>query len=113
MDRSQAAQASETTAEKVRNVSPIKINEFRAGAPANRRTRFIELYNAGSSEVDLSNWTVTQHPTQQAIFSSVKIPAGKKLAAGGFYLLGLSDSGLAASARTRRDHPPRPQPPPA
>ena len=50
--------------------------------------------------MDVSNWTLTAHPTQQAIFSSVKIPAGTKLAAGGFYLLGLANSGLAAPART-------------
>lgn len=89
---------SETVAEKVRNVSPIKINEFRisSGASANSTDSFIELYNAGSQTVDISNWTVTEHPTQQAIFSSVKIPEGSKLAAGKFYLLGLSNSGLAA-----------------
>jgi len=88
---------SETTTEKVRNVSPIKINEFAisSGSPANSTNSFIELYNAGASDVDISNWTLTQHPTQQAIFSSVKIPAGTKLAARGFYLLGLSNSGLA------------------
>ncbi len=92
---------SEITAEKVRNVSPIKINEFRisAGSPTNSTNSFIELYNAGAKDVDLSNWTLTEHATQQAIFSNVKIPSGTKLAAGGFYLLGLSDSGLAAPAR--------------
>ena len=92
---------SETTAEKVRNVSPIKINEFRvsAGSPANPTDSFIELYNAGASAIDISNWTLTQHQTQQPIFSSVKIPAGTKLAARGFYLLGLSNSGLAVPAR--------------
>jgi hypothetical protein len=88
---------SETTVEKVRNVSPIKINEFAvsSGSPANSTNSFIELFNAGASEVDISNWTLTQHPTQQAVFSSVKIPAGTKLAAKGFYLLGLSNSALA------------------
>jgi hypothetical protein len=91
----------ETTAEKVRNVSPIKINEFRinAGSPSNSTDSFIELYNAGAGEVDISNWTLTQHPTQQPIFSSVKIPAGTKLASHGFYLLGLSNSGLAVPAQ--------------
>ena len=86
------AMQSETAVEKVRNVSPIKINEFRisSGSPANSTDSFIELYNAGASEIDISNWTLTEHPTQQAIFSTVKIPAGTKLAAGGFYLLGLS-----------------------
>jgi non-reducing end alpha-L-arabinofuranosidase len=92
---------SETMVEKVRNVSPIKINEFRisAGSPTNSTDSFIELYNAGTRAVDISNWTLTQHQTQQAIFSPVKIPAGTKLAAGGFYLLGLSNSGLAVPAR--------------
>jgi hypothetical protein len=86
---------SEKTAEKVRNVSPIKINEF----AINGTDSFIELYNAGDSDVDLSGWTLTQHPTQQPIFASEKIPAKTKLAAKGFYLLGLSDSGLANSAK--------------
>ena len=91
---------SETMTEKVRNVSPIKINEFRVNtsSPANSTNSFIELYNAGASDVDISNWTLTAHPTQQAIFSTVKVPDGKKLAAASFYLLGLSDSGLAIPA---------------
>jgi hypothetical protein len=92
---------SDTAVEKVRNVSPIKINEFRtsAGSPANSTDSFIELFNAGANAVDISNWTLTEHQTQQAIFSTVKIPAGTRLAAGGFYLLGLSTSGLAVPAR--------------
>jgi non-reducing end alpha-L-arabinofuranosidase len=87
---------SETAVQKVRNVSPVKINEFSTQASG----PFIELYNAGGSAVDLSNWTLTQHGAQQAIFSTVKIPAGTKLAAHGFYLLGLSNSALAAPARS-------------
>jgi hypothetical protein len=90
---------SEKTAEKVRSVSPIKINEFRISAGSNSTDSFIELYNAGAGAVDVSNWTLTEHPTQQAIFSKVTIPAGTRLAARGFYLLGLSTSGLAVSAR--------------
>jgi non-reducing end alpha-L-arabinofuranosidase len=88
----------ETTAEKVRNVSPIKINEFRTGTGTNSTNAFIELYNAGASAVDVSGWTLTEHPTQQAIFSTVTIPAGTTLAGHGFYLLGVSNSGLAAPA---------------
>jgi hypothetical protein len=95
------AKQSETTAEKVRNASPVKINEFRisAGSPANATDSFIELYNAGAAGVDISNWTLTEHATQQAVFSNVRIPAGTKLAPHGFYLLGLSNSGLAAPPR--------------
>ncbi len=90
----------EKTTEKVRNVSPIKINEFRisSGSPTNSTDSFIELYNAGDRAIDLSNWSLTEHPTQQAIFSTVKVPAGTKLAARGFYLLGLSNSGLEIPA---------------
>ena len=95
------AKQSETITEKVRDASPVKINEFRisSGAPANSTDSFIELYNAGSQSIDISNWTLTEHPAQQAIFSTVKIPAGTQLAAGGFYLLGLSNSGLVVPAR--------------
>jgi hypothetical protein len=85
---------SETAAEKVRNVSPIKINEF----AVNPSDSFIELYNGSDSAVDISGWTLTQHPTQQPIFSSVKIPTRKKLSAKGFYVFGLANSGLAVPA---------------
>jgi len=90
----------ETAAEKVRNASPVKINEFRisSGAGGNATDSFVEIYNAAAGSVDLSNWSLTVHPTQQAVFSTVKIPAGTKLAAGEFYLLGLANSGLAVPA---------------
>jgi hypothetical protein len=93
------ARQSETTAEKVRNVSPIKINEFRTGATGNSTNSFIELHNASAGAVDISHWTLTGHPAQQAVFSTVTVPAGTTLAAGGHYLLGLSNSGLAAPAK--------------
>ena len=91
----------ETAAEKVRNVSPVRVNEFRfsAGPPIDSTNSFIELYDSGDSAVDISNWTLTVRPAQKAISSAVKIPAGTKLRAHGFYLLGLSDSGLAAATR--------------
>jgi hypothetical protein len=90
----------ETTVAKIRNAAPVKINEFRvtSAAPGNSTDSFIELYNAGTQSVDLSNWSLTEHPAHEAIFSTVKIPAGTKLASGGFYLLGLSNSGLAIPA---------------
>ncbi|MGA7675801.1 MAG: arabinofuranosidase catalytic domain-containing protein [Rhizomicrobium sp.] len=92
---------SATAVEKVRNVSPVKINEFRVSdGSANTTNSFIELYNVGTKAVDLSGWTLTEHANQQAVFSSVLLPAGTKLAPRGFYLLGLSNSGLAIPART-------------
>jgi hypothetical protein len=86
---------SESTVEKARNVSPVKINEF----AVNATDSFIELYNAGNADADLSNWSLIQHPINQAIFSSVSIPTGTKLAAKGFYVLGLANSGLAVPAQ--------------
>ena len=58
------AKQSETAVEKVRNVSPIKINEFRisSGSPANSTDSFIELYNAGPSDIDISNWSSDRAP---------------------------------------------------
>jgi non-reducing end alpha-L-arabinofuranosidase len=93
---------SASIAEKVRNVSPVRINEFRisSGPPSNSTDSFIELYNTGDSDVDVSNWTLTEHPTQQAIAAAINIPDGTKLAGHGFYLLGLSNSGLAVPAHT-------------
>jgi non-reducing end alpha-L-arabinofuranosidase len=92
---------SDIVVEKVRNVSPVKINEFRIsdGSPENSTNSFIELYNAGNTTADISNWTLTQHQTQMSIFSSIQIPTGTKLAAHSYYLLGLSTSGLAAPAK--------------
>ncbi len=92
---------SESIVEKVRNVSPVKINEFRisSGAPTNSTDSFIELHNAGETNLDLSHWTLTERPAQQAIFSTIRIPAGTRLKAHGFYLLGLSNSGLAIPSR--------------
>ena len=90
----------ETTVEKVRNVSPVKINEFRIGSGSENTTdSFIELFNAGRDSVDISDWNLTEHTSQRPAFSTVKITAGTKLAAGGFYLLGLSNSGLVVPAR--------------
>lgn len=87
---------SETASEKVRNISPIKINEFATDST----NSFIELYNAGDSEVDISNWTLTHHARELPPFSSIKVPAGTKLAAKGFYLMAMSNSGLEVQAKS-------------
>jgi hypothetical protein len=91
---------SEKMAAKVRNVAAVKINEFRVSdGSANTSNSFIELYNAGAGEADISNWTLSGHQAQQAIASTIEIPTGTKLASRGFYLLGLANSGLAVSVR--------------
>jgi hypothetical protein len=95
-----SAKHAETAVEKVRNVSPVRINEFQigAGAPANPTNAFIELFNAGSAAVDVSNWTVTAHAIQLPVFSNIKVPMGTKITPGGFFLLALANSGLVTAA---------------
>jgi len=48
------AKQSDTAAMKVRNVDPVKINEFRIsdGSTTNTTNAFIELYNAGAGDLD-------------------------------------------------------------
>jgi non-reducing end alpha-L-arabinofuranosidase len=82
--------------QKLRNAPPVKINEFRIGDAVNTTNGFIELFNDSDAVVDISNWNLIHHQVWQAIASSIRIPAGTRLAPRGFYLLGLSNSGLAA-----------------
>jgi hypothetical protein len=89
----------ETTAQRVRSAPPVKINEVRLSAGDNSTDQFIELYNAGDSEVDLSGWTLVGTRSEWAPIKLATIPPGTKLASRAFYLLGLSSSGLAAPAR--------------
>lgn len=88
----------DTMPTRVRNVLPVKINEVRLGTTANTTDQFIELFNAGSSTADLSNWTLVNTQSQWAPVKLATIPAGTNLAAGAYYLLGLSGSGLTAPA---------------
>ena len=93
-----SAAATDTALMKARNTDAIKINEISIMTSSNSTNTFIELYNAGATAVDMSNWTLTQRPTQQPYSPPIVIPAGTVLNAGGFYVLGLSTSGLAGPA---------------
>jgi len=87
---------SDAVTERVRNVQPVKINEVRFGGSSNSTDQFIELYNASARPVDISHWSLVSTQSQWAPVILATIPEGTSLAAHGFYLLGLSDSGLAA-----------------
>jgi non-reducing end alpha-L-arabinofuranosidase len=94
---------SETTTQRIRNAFPVKINEVRFSTGNNPTNQFIELYNASSNEVDISNLVVTSTQSEWAPIKLGKIPAGTKLPAKGFYLFGLSTSGLVAPANAGTD----------
>jgi non-reducing end alpha-L-arabinofuranosidase len=89
---------SETITQRIRNAFAVKINEVRFSTGNNLTNQFIELYNASSKEVDISNWSLIHTQSGWAPVKLGTIPAGTKIKAHGFYLLGLSASGLMASA---------------
>ena len=93
------AQHTETTTVRVRNIVPVKINELRFGAATNPTDQFVELYNASDRAVDLSGWRLIAAQSQWSPVTVATIPAGTKLPAHRFYLLGLANSGLAAPAK--------------
>lgn len=90
--------SSETSSQRIRNAFPVKINEVRLSTGASPTDQFIELYNSGDTEVDLSGWTLINTQSGWAPVKLAVIAPGTRLPAGGFYLLGLSASGLAAPA---------------
>jgi non-reducing end alpha-L-arabinofuranosidase len=86
----------ETITQRIRNVSPVKINEVRFNTGNNPTNQFIELYNASANEVDISNWNLISTQSGWASLKLGKIPTGTKVKPHGFYLLGLATSGLVA-----------------
>ena len=83
---------------RLRNVAPVKINEIRFETGGNPTNQFIELYNASDADVDISGWSLINTRSMWAPVKLATIPAGTKIKPHGFYLLGLSVSGLAAPA---------------
>ena len=86
----------DSTSARVRNVPPVKINEIRFSNGGNATNQFVELYNASSAPVDVSNWKLVHTPSQWAPVTLATIPVGTTLAPHTFYLLGRASSGLAA-----------------
>ncbi len=89
---------SEAVTQRIRNVLPVTINEVRFSTATSQTDQFIELYNAASAPVDISNWALINTQSQWAPVTLAAIRPGTTLAAGAFYLLGLSASGLSAPA---------------
>jgi hypothetical protein len=89
----------ETVSQRLKNVLPIKINEVSFGSGSEFNNQFIELYNASYSEIDISNWNIISTPSEWAAVNLGSIPSGTKIASKGFYLLGLSSSGIIAPTK--------------
>jgi hypothetical protein len=83
----------------------IVISEFRFRGPSGGNDEFIELYNAGTTEVDLNGWKIqnfdgTTFVNRYSFNTSVKIPAK------GFYLLknGVTTNGYSLSVAADADY---------
>lgn len=87
-----------TNSQRVRNAFPVKINEIRLSTGISQTDQFIELFNAGDSDVDISRWTLINTRSGWAPVRLATVPGGTRLTAHGFYLLKLSASGLVAPA---------------
>ena len=98
--KSQASKGTKsvTTSQRLRNAYPIKINEVRFNTGTNPTNQFIELYNASDDEVDISHFSIINTKSEWAPVKLATIPEGTKLAAKGYYLLGMASTGLAAPA---------------
>jgi hypothetical protein len=97
--RNSSGTQSDINAQLIRSVVPVKINEVRLSTSSNSTNQFIELYNAADTEADISNWSIINTVIQWAPVKLAAIPEGTKIQAKGFYLLGLTSSGLASPAK--------------
>jgi hypothetical protein len=80
-----------TATQTAKVVPSVKVNEVRLGVTGATTNQYIELYNAGSTPVDLSGYTVVyRSATAQADTTLATVPAGTTLAPGGYYVLGRS-----------------------
>lgn len=85
--------------QRLRSAYPVKINEIRFdGGSANPTDQFVELFNAGDADIDISGWTLINTRSEWAPVKLGTIPGGTIIKTKGFYLLGLAGSGLAAPA---------------
>jgi collagen type I alpha len=78
---------------------PIKVNEFSTGVTSAATNEFVELYNAGTTSVDVSGYKVVYRSASGTSDTTLAtLPAGTTLAVGAFYLLGGSGySGTVAA----------------
>ena len=70
---------------RIRSAEAVKVNEIALAGEG--IDPFIELYNAGSAEVDLSGLELVLRRSGQASVRALTLPEGTRIAAGGFLLL--------------------------
>lgn len=81
--------------------SQVRISQVYGGggnAGATYTQDFVELFNAGASSVDISGWSVQYASATGTAWQVVAIPAATSIAAGKYYLVGLSVGGAVGVA---------------
>ena len=84
--------------QRVRSVPPVTLNEVRFASGGNASDQFIELYNGGPDPIDISGWRVVNTRAFSGPVILATIPSATTMGPHGYYVLGLSNSGLAAPA---------------
>ena len=72
---------------RIRCAEAVKINEILLDDPAGERQPYVELYNAGDAEADLSGLELAVRRSGWAAVTALRLPEGTRLAPGGFLLL--------------------------
>jgi len=71
------------------STSDVVINEIMAKSSSETKTEWVELYNKGDKEADISNWSVRDSKDRDPFI----IPAGTVIAAGGFLVVQYDETG--------------------
>lgn len=74
--------------------SVLKLNEIMS-KDVNDAPDWVEVYNSGTTDMDISGYVINDKPTAAGGFS---IPAGTIITAGGFYLVDANESGESISS---------------
>src|ERR1700741_1426511 len=65
----------------------IVISEYRMRGPNGTNDEFIELFNAGLADVDVSNWALRSSTGTGLITGLTTLPAGSRIRRGCFFLI--------------------------
>ncbi|MBQ0043487.1 MAG: lamin tail domain-containing protein [Bacteroidales bacterium] len=90
--------------ERVRCSEPVKVNEvYLSAAGGSTADQFIELYNAGDEDVDISGLNIDIRRSGWASLTAAVIPQGTVMAPGSFYGIALAPSAVTAPAAKGAD----------
>lgn len=85
------------------NYPKILILEVQIEGDGSAKQEFVELYNPNSQDVDLTGWYLqrkTKNAEHFATFAPHTLFSGKKISAGGYFLIGRQDAGFLADIIT-------------